>query len=160
MAEIITEPIEGENGNEQYIAAIEELKKNTVSKEAYEKLRGENQKLLNSLVNGEKIDLPEETKPDIAALRADLYGGKELSNLEYVEKTLALRDALIESGERDPFLPTGDRVTVTAEQVDAANRVAECLKSCVDFAEGDSGIFTAEVQRRTKDVNIPRGRGR
>jgi hypothetical protein len=28
----------------------------------------------------------------------------------------------------------------------------------VDFAEGDSGVFTAEYQRKVKDVMIPRGR--
>lgn len=136
-----------------YVAAINELKANTVSKTEYSKLRAENKKLLDALVNGQQIDLPKEEKPDIAELRKKLFNKDgNLSNLEYVETTLKLREALIEAGERDPFLPYGDRVTVTAEMYDKAQAVADGLQECVDFADGDSGIFTAQLQRITKDA--------
>lgn len=142
-----------ELGNEQYIAAINELKTNSVSKDAYKKLQEENQQLLDALVNGKQIEIPSATTPDITELRTKLFNADgELSNLEYVENALALRNALIESGERDPFLPVGDRVALSTQQIDAADRVATVLQECVDFAQGDSGIFTAELQRRTKDV--------
>lgn len=136
-----------------YVAAIQELQNNTVSKEQYQKLRAENKKLLDALVNGQQIETPKEEKPDIAALRKKLFNKDgNLSNLEYVDTALKLRTALIEAGERDPFLPYGDRVTVTAEMYDKAQAVAEGLQECVDFADGDSGIFTAQLQRITKDV--------
>lgn len=143
--------------NADYVAAIQELQNNTVSKDQYQKLKSENKKLLDALVSGQKIDLPKEDKVSVDDLRKKLFNrDAELSNLEYVETSLKLRDALIANGERDPFLPFGDKVQETAEQHDKANRVAEVLKECIDFAEGDSGIFTAELQRRTKDSSIRR----
>lgn len=136
-----------------YITAINEMKKTTVPKEKYEKLAEENKRLLESLVAGEKLEPKEEEKIDVNALRKELYSGEcELNNLEYVDKTLKLRKALIDAGERDPFLPIGDKVDITSETVEKAETVAQVLQECVDFAEGDSGIFTAELQRRTKDT--------
>lgn len=141
------------DANVDYVAAIQELQNNTVSKEQYNKLKSENKKLLDALVSGQQIETPSESKVSVQDLRKKLFNrDSELTNLEYVETTLQLRDALIESGERDPFLPYGEKVQETAEQHDKANRVAEVLKECIDFADGDSGIFTAELQRRTKDV--------
>lgn len=141
------------NDGVDYITAITEMKKTTVPKEKYEKLAEENKRLLESLVAGEKIEPKEEEKIDVNALRKELYSGEcELNNLEYVDKTLKLRKALIDAGERDPFLPIGDKVDITSETVEKAETVAQVLQECVDFAEGDSGIFTAELQRRTKDT--------
>lgn len=147
-----------EMNNEQYIEAIEELKATTVSKDMYNKLRAENKRLLDSLVSGE--GLPQETKekPSIDELRKNLFSEADMSNLAYVENALALRNSLIEAGERDPFLPYGDKVDLTPEQIASAEKVATALQEMVDFAEGDSGVFTAEYQRRVKDVAIPRGR--
>lgn len=140
-----------------YVAAIQELQNNSVSKTQYEKLRTENKKLLDALVSGQKIDLPKEEKPDVDELRKKLFNkDANLSNLEYVDTALKLRNALIEKGERDPFLPVGDRVNETAEMYDIAQRVADGLQECVDFADGDSGIFTAQLQRITKDTPIKR----
>lgn len=142
-----------------YVAAINELKANTVSKTEYSKLRAENKKLLDALVNGREIDLPKEEKVDVNDLREKLFNkDANLSNLEYVDTALKLRTALIEKGERDPFLPVGDRVSETAEMYDMAQRVADGLQECVDFADGDSGIFTAQLQRITKDTPIKRRR--
>lgn len=142
-----------------YVAAINELKANSVSKTEYSKLRAENKKLLDALVNGREIDLPKEEKANVDDLRKKLFNkDANLSNLEYVDTALKLRNALIENGERDPFLPVGDRVSETAEMYDVAQRVADGLQECVDFADGDSGIFTAQLQRITKDTPIKRRR--
>ena len=138
---------------QDYIQTINDLKSNTVPKDQYQKLRSENKRLLDALVSGQQVDLPKTETVNVNDLRKKLFNrDADLSNLEYVETALQLRDALIEAGERDPFLPFGEKVHETAEQHDKANRVAEVLKECVDFAEGDSGIFTAELQRRTKEV--------
>lgn len=145
-----------EMNNEAYIQAINELKASTISIEKYNQLRGENKKLLDALVKGEQIDLPKEEKPDIQALRNKLFNNNnDLTNLEYIDTALKLRTALIESGERDPFLPTGDKVDLTSDIVDKANGVADGLQAIVDFADGDSGIFTAQYQRVVKDSGIP-----
>ena len=157
MAEQITTTVE-EMNNEQYIAAIEEMKANTVSRDAYNKLRNENKQLLDALVSGKEIPQEPQKKESVSDLRKKLFSGNDMSNLEYVETALSLRNSLIEAGERDPFLPYGDKVDITAEQIEMANKVAAGLQDMVDFAEGDSGVFSAEYQRRVKDVAIPRGR--
>ena len=150
-----------ETEENDYIQAINELKANTVDKSQYEKLKAENKKLLDSLVSGQTpdIDKPVE-KPDINELRKKLFNtDNNLSNLEYINTMLKLRNALIENGERDPFLPIGEKVEITADTVQKAENVANVLQDCVDFAEGDSGIFTAQLQRIMKD-NGPIKRGR
>lgn len=157
MAEQTVTTVE-EMNNEQYIAAIEELKASTVSRDAYNKLRNENKQLLDALVSGKEIPQEPTKKPSITELRKKLFSEEDMSNLEYVETALSLRNSLIEAGERDPFLPYGDKVDITPEQIDTANKVAAGLQEMVDFAEGDSGVFSAEYQRKVKDVAIPRGR--
>jgi hypothetical protein len=159
----MSEEVERVSGEEMsdadtdYVAAIKELQNNTVSKTQYEKLRSENKKLLDALVNGSQIDIPKEEKVDVNELRRKLFT-KDLTNLEYVDTALKLRTALMEKGERDPFLPCGDKVQETAEMYARAQNVADGLQACVDFAEGDSGIFTAQLQRITKDSPIRRRR--
>lgn len=146
----------GEMDNNSYIEAIKEMKKNYVPKDLFDKKEAENKQLLDALVNGKEITIEKEEPVDVKELRKKLFNKDgQMSNLEYVSTALKLRDTLIENGERDPFLPYGDKVNVTAEHYDQAERVATVLKECVEFADGDSGIFTAELQRRTKDV-MPR----
>jgi hypothetical protein len=48
-----------------YIAAIQELQNNTVSKDQYQKLREENKKLLDALVSGQQINVPAEEPVNI-----------------------------------------------------------------------------------------------
>lgn len=129
-----------------YIEAIQELRANSVDKTAYEKVVAENKQLLNSLVKGETVDTQREVNIDIKALRNDLFNG-ENTNLDYISKSLQLRNELIKRGEKDPFLPHGAQIIPTEEDIATANRVASALQSCVDYADGDSNIFTTELQR-------------
>ena len=145
------------NSNEDYIAAINELKANTVAREDYEKIRAENKKLLESLIQGvpQASEQSVSESPNLTALRKDLFGGeRDLSNLEYAEEALALRKALIDNGERDPFMPFGKGILLNDEaDIAAAERVAESLQHCIDVAEGDNAIFTTELQRIMIDSN-------
>lgn len=154
-------PTTEETEENDYIQAINELKANTVDKSQYEKLKAENKKLLDSLISGQTPDTAKPVeKPDINELRKKLFNPDDnLSNLEYVDNMLKLRNALIENSERDPFLPIGEKVEITADTVQKAENVAKTLQDCVDYAEGDSGIFTAQLQRIMKD-NGPIKRGR
>lgn len=129
-----------------YIEAIQELRANSVDKTVYEKVVAENKQLLNSLVKGETVDTQREVNIDIKALRNDLFNG-ENTNLDYISKSLQLRNELIKRGEKDPFLPHGAQIIPTEEDIATANRVASVLQSCVDYADGDSNIFTTELQR-------------
>lgn len=140
--------------NNQYIDTIKKLKENSVSKADYAKLQEENKRLLESVLNGEKVAQKEkENERSIDEIKKDL--SKEgISNLEYVKTALELRKRVMEKGGDDPFLPTVKmKGTITQEDVDSASRVADVLEQCVQYANGDSALFTSELQRRTRDSN-------
>lgn len=143
-----------EQDTNNYIEAIKEIKANSVSKQAYEKLKEENKQLLDSLINGKEIELPKQKEPvDIDKLRSKLFDeDRPLSNLEYVSNALKLRDELLERGERDPFLPYGQNISPTDEDIIKADRVATVMKECLEYADGDSELFTNELMRRTNDA--------
>ena len=144
-----------------YIDAIKSIKENSVSTEVYNQMKKERAELLNSIVTGtasfKPDEEPVEEPVDISALREDIFNGDN-TNLQYVEKTLKLRNELIKRGERDPFLPWGKNINPTTDDMDKADKVAAILQDCVDIADGDSQIFTRELQRRTVETNIPRRR--
>lgn len=138
--------------NTDYITAIKELKENSVERSKYEALRADNKRLLEAVINGSPVENTVKPQVDIQALRNELFNNENQTNLQYVENALKLRTALIESGEQDPFLPYGSKIVPTDEDIATANRVAAVLQECVDYADGDSAIFTNEVQRRTVDT--------
>ena len=154
-----TELMTQENPDVDYINAIQELQNNTVSKELYDKLKDEKQRLLNALVKGEKIEGPAKPEVNIPELRKKLFDkDAQMSNLEFVEKTLELREALLDRGEPDPFLPIGSRIAPTSEEVQQAENVAQIYRDCIDYAQGDSEVFTNELMRRTVDAMPSRAR--
>ena len=141
-----------ENTTTDYIEAIQTLKENSVDRAKYEALRADNKRLLDAVVNGQTVENTVKPQVDIQALRNELFNKENQTNLQYVENALKLRTALIESGEQDPFLPYGSKIVPTDEDIATANRVAAVLQECIDYADGDSAIFTNEVQRRTVDT--------
>lgn len=138
--------------NNQYIEALNQLKANSVDKADYEKLKAENKKLLDSIVNGTEVALPAVEKASISDLRKKLINSNDegLSSLEYTEVALKLRERLIEEGEEDPFVPHGSQYSPTQIDYDRAHRVATILQECVDNAEGDDATFLAELNKRTR----------
>lgn len=140
--------------NVELAKALEDVRRNSVSKEEYERLQTENRDLITQILNGEGGSgngqaTPPETV-DIISLKEELYGprSQNLSNLEVVTKTLQLRDAVIKESGKDPFLPFGAKIQPTSEDVEKAQRVADILAECVEQADGDSGVFTALLQSR------------
>lgn len=149
-----------EDNTSDYIDQIKKLKENSVSKDDYNKLKADNKKLIDALANGTQMDVVEpkmSAVENINNLRKKLFSkGSNLNNLEYCKTAVELRDALIENGDKDPFLPFGHNVVTTESDIETANRVATVMKECIDYADGDSDIFTNELQRRTVDVVIPK----
>ena len=142
---------------QDYLEAIKNLKQNTVDKAKYEQSEAERKRLLNMVVNGQTVDVPEEPKHrEISVIRNELFN-KEHNNLDYVKLSLELRNALIAEGQPDPFLPVGRQISPTRDDEEIAQKVAQVYQECVDFAEsaeGDSELFTNELMRRTKDIKL------
>ena len=155
--------IENDNDNERednskYIDAINEMKKNTVSKDDYAKLEEENSKLLKALIDGDQIVAESgnaenvDVDKKIDSLRRELYvDDSDLSDLEIASKTLELRGLIIErDGEdADPFLPKG--ITPTAYDIEKASLVAQELQDAVDKAEGSNEVFRGHFISKIKD---------
>lgn len=128
------------------------------------KLKGDKQKaedynktLLNDVLDGGVGDnkkAPE--KKSIEELREELYGKsrKEMTNLEYISKTLDLRDQLMEKGETDPFVPQGRKANATITDYQSADNVANLLKDCVKAADNDPNAFNEQLRKRGLD-DIP-----
>lgn len=155
-----TIPPQDEKENQEFdpIEEIKKIKENSVSKIDYEKVVAERDKYCKALIDGVKLD-KDETKTnkapvDIDALRKDLFT-KDLSNLEFTKKALALRNEIIEKQGVDIFVGSGEKLTPTQEDYNAAQRVADGLQSCIEVSDGNSEIFTRELMRITKDVSLP-----
>ena len=149
-----------EDNTQDYLAAIKELKENSVNRSEYDKLRAENKRLIDAVVNGqpgqEEQVVVKHTKEQIDDLRNDLFNSpRELNNLEFITKAMELREALMENGEPDPFLPVGKQISPTRDDIEGAEKVAQVYKECIEYAEGDSEVFTNELMRRTRDVKLP-----
>lgn len=137
-----------------YLEAIKNLKETTVDRSKYDALKAENKKLLDAVVNGQEVNVQAESKTrDAQTIREELFN-KEHNNLEYITLALELRNTLIAEGQPDPFLPYGRQISPTREDEEIAEKVAQVYQECVDYADGDSELFTNELMRRTKDVKI------
>lgn len=144
--------------DKNYLETIKQLKQNTVSKEAYDNLVAQNKQLLDAFVNGSDNPSGESQEVevvDVQKMRNELFGNNDVVNLDFVDKSLKLRKAIIEQGGDDPFVGKGSKLTPTREDYEAAERTANILQEMVDNAQGNSDAFLVEYNRRVNDVNIP-----
>lgn len=148
--------IQGDDTAPDYIATIQQLRDSTVSKEQYQKVKDENQRLLKTLVEGGQLEQSSTAQDtmSIDELRNNLMH-KEMTNLEYWQTALDLRKKLMDKGQKDPFLPWSKDYVPTEQDIATAQRVADVVSQCIDYADGDSSIFTNELQRVTVDTAIP-----
>ena len=139
-----------------YIETIQKLKESTVSRAEYEKLKGENKKLLNAVLEGgEAAAAVTQPKRSADEIRKELFGEEaaDLTNLQFAQKALELREAVMSEGGIDPFVPQGHKILADDSDFAAANKVAEALQSCIDYADGNNAIFTNELMRITADLS-------
>lgn len=144
---------ENTSDNVDYIQALSDLKHNSVPIEKYNKLKEDNQKLLNSFVNGENIQQDNKVeKVDVAQIRESMFGvkAKQMTNLEFIDNALKLRKQILDDGGADIFVPSGHKVQTTHNDYESAQRVAKVLQECVDYADGNCEVFTDELKRRIK----------
>ena len=86
---------EVEDNTQDYLKAIQDLKQNSVDRSEYEKLKAENKKLINAVVNGQDIEVEGQPKTrDTEEIREELFN-HEHTNLDYIKLVLELRNNLI-----------------------------------------------------------------
>lgn len=156
-----------EDSNQKYIDAIEEMKKNSVPKEELEAAQEENKRLLKALIDGDQIEVdnqdgkPEDLNDRIKKLHKEMFTDDfQGSDLDYCQKALELRKAVIErDGEdADPFLPHSHNYLITDADREAANRVAEEIADAIESSNGSNKVFIATLQEKMVDSAPQRGR--
>lgn len=145
---------------ENIVQALADLKRNSVSKEEYDRVLKLNKDLVDQMVNGQEVETNVETNTNyddiIKESQTKLFSGDaDLSNLEFCETTLKLRDAVLAKTGEDIFVGRGHKISPDASDYEKAENVATVIRECIEYANGDSEIFTMELQRRTNDVSLP-----
>lgn len=147
---------------------IEEVKKNSVPKEKYEKLQKELNDVYTKVLNGDDLKLPKapvDKKKRMEELKTRLYGkgieNSNMTNLEYISDTLELRELIIEQGGDDPFLGVRKKgVGVTESDYEKAENIATTLQEMVDEANGSPDAFRTIYSQRVVDVAVPQNKNK
>lgn len=136
--------------NTDYIAAIKELKENSVEKGKYDTLKAENKKLLDALVNGSDIDT-QSSQPELKS-RLEYYKeykeNKFNTDLDYWTNFLNLREATIREYGKDPLVtgnygltPEGEKVEPAYGEQEAMDNLCNGIAQMIDEADGDPNVF-------------------
>lgn len=134
-----------------YIDAIKGLKEQIAQQaKIIDTQRLHNKKLLDTVVNGQQVEQEAQAEVDIDQLRKDLVDSGNMLNLEYVTKVLELRNAVLEKGDEDPFVPQGEKIVATNDDYVTANKVATVFQEMIDVADGNPNVFLNECLRRIK----------
>ena len=160
MPDEITTNTNPDTSTEQdYIDTNAELRRNSVPKADFDKLREDNRKLMQTLAEGGSIESQATAKDtrSIDDLRRAVFNDAQ-SNRQYWQNALDLRDRIIAEGGRDPFLPFSHEYVPTDDAYATAERVAEGMRHCLEVADGNDAIFNNEYQRITVDPVVSRRR--
>ena len=152
-----------ENSMEGEVSAVDiitEMRQNTVPKDKYNKVMEENQKLMRALANGETIQVEAAKEPSAEELRKVWRDQDGKSSLEIAKDTLALREAMIREGKRDPFLPNGKDFVPEAQDIKDAEDVAALLQWSIDNADETSSVFNSLLSSKLVDTPRPKRNSR
>ena len=149
-----TQPQEQNNDVQYYIDQLNEIKSTTISKATYDKVVGERDTLKKALFEGTGAPGTEAAKRSADEIRKELFGENmdSLSNLESAKLALELREAVLAEEGKDIFMGSGKGFTPDPNDYAIAQKVADCLSHCVEYADGDTEVFTNELARLTVDV--------
>ena len=147
---------------EDYVKAVEDMKKNYVPKELYEKSEQDRKVLAQALSGDGPVPAnvqKQAEEPNIEELRKKFLNAGELnlSNAEYIKTALDLRKALIAKGEPDPFLPSGAKANPTNVDIAGAEKSAAAFQSWLDAATDpetgkvDEELFNAYLKKGIAD---------
>lgn len=151
--EIINTENEQTNDNLDYIDVIQDYKENYVPKSTLEAKDKEIDKLKKALFEGESYTTVETSRRPSSEISAEIFSDDEnLSNLDAAKLFLELRDSLLAEGKADGFTGFGIKFIGDESDPASAEKAAAALQSCIDYADGDSALFSQELQRIMTDT--------
>lgn len=155
------------NPNEDYLEVIKDMKKNSVPRAEYDKIREENKRLLNSLVNGDDVEIPsqeeepetpqkrteEELKKSISETCSKLFvEDNSMTNLECAKQIIKYHDDMLELTGNDPFENSGGKFLTSENDKSSPKRTYEYLKNCVEQSQDDPTAFNVAFQAGLRQI--------
>lgn len=138
---VTTNQGQDETNDLDLVEEIKKIKANTVSKEEYEKLKGQNKELIKQIISGGGQDMKAEDNPSIEELRKNIFENSDSkTNLEIADNIVKLYDARLKEGV-NIFLPRGNKTQYTRADYEAADHYVETIRSMVAESEGDPIVF-------------------
>ena len=122
---------------------VENLKKNSVPKEEYEKLKLKNKELMKRIVDGGGQDEKPEETIDLNKIREELFtnNAEGLSKREFWDRVLTLRHERLKNEGVDIFLPKGRKTRYTRLDIESANKVDEVISDMLEQSADNPGLF-------------------
>lgn len=142
-----TEP----DGAQQYIDAIREMQKNSVSRDKYNKLEAENKQLLDTLVNGgtiEQVNVEPELSIEELSKKFLMADKEKPHSYDGFKTVLELREKIIAESGDDIFAKDN-----SYEARLKAERTAASLQQCIDDSRGDKDVFMREFNDRLVETS-------
>ena len=132
-----------------------EFKKKYVPVEKYEAERNRADSYLAAIMNNREADIvareSDDDEVDADALAKEMFvEDNKMTDLEYCENALKLRNARLLAGETDPFLPNDP----DEKDVEIANNVADVFEQCIKAADGNNAAFVAMLKTRIKETSV------
>ena len=166
MNDNVNENVENLNPDQDLLEAFNELRRNTVSKETYEKLREQNQKLISSIVNGENDTFiqeennnqppkrtPEEIKKSIDDITSKLFSeDNNMTNLDNAKAIIQYHDDMLELYGVDVFANSGDKYMASQNDKTSPENTYKYLKECVDASQDDPTAFNVAFQAGLRQI--------
>ena len=158
---------EVETNEKDYLAEIENLKANTVSKEAYEKMRAENAKLIKTIATNQKIE-QESNKPEMTReqklarhenLAKSILNSKGKKNIDVVKDMIEFRKLTQELYDVDPAtvkVMSNSPAKDTQDLHDRMDKVFDTLEQCVENSDGNDKVFNRCVDDAIDKATYPR----
>lgn len=165
--------MENENRNEietnekDYLAEIENLKANTVPKEAYDKMKAENAKLIKTIATNQKIEF-ESKKPEMTheqkvarheELANSILKARGKQNIENAKNMIEFRKLTQELYGVDPAtakVMSENPAEDTQRLHERMDKVFDTLEKCVENADGSDKIFNRNLDDAIDRATYPR----
>lgn len=141
---------------EQALEANKALKEElAASREEMKRMEEDNRSIMKKLLEGGDIQKEPEDTRSIGDIISDMRKDN-ISDIQYVKDALAYREKCIAEGYGDPFVGKGEKYVPDEREAEKAENLANCLKHCIEYSEGDNQVFLNELNRIT--VDIPGGK--
>lgn len=150
---------EGPNPDMDVVAMLGKFRNETVPKQVHDKLASDYNKLVRAVASGEVGNYqPTEQTAPIPTMKdlREAVQRHDQTNLEYWSNQLALREALVSSGKRDPWVSRKQINGYQVTQKDAEEQ-AETIAEIIELSDGDDAMFDALMNQALRNGGHNKG---